>query len=363
MTTGRINQVTVRHASPRRGHTAPAAGATGPEFVTTASMTPAAGFARPPRRGLRSLPVGDLVPRISHVPGAFPRSSGPESTPSLKTARRRPPRGASRMRRISGRLTATRLGQRLASPRPSTSPATASKGLCGDSFSGSRATPATLPEPGLPFPERVHPARQAHRPHGPRRAGQNTVLTRPRQSHGARAGSQCLGPTRLPPTPRRSCRSTGEPARLLRPVVPGRRPNPEGLKAAPSPHRPSERHRPHLPSAPTAPDWTGGQTLVGTRPPCVLRPPCSRKRPILGGHGVKNVRRVRSVSTISRFLPFRLGRNQPASTLVGSHGGRQLLRAGSGWGFDSTLSIGRSLLKDEGGGLGNGHIPLNPARH
>ena len=41
--------------------------------------------------------------------------------------------------------------------------------------------------------------------------------------------------------------------------------------------------------------------------PSVLRPPCSRKRPFLGGHGVKSTRRVRSVSTISRFSRFRLG--------------------------------------------------------
>jgi len=42
----------------------------------------------------------------------------------------------------------------------------------------------------------------------------------------------------------------------------------------------------------------------------VLRPPCSRKWPILGGHGVKSLRRVRSVSTISRFFEFRLSRIQ-----------------------------------------------------
>ena len=67
---------------------------------------------------------------------------------------------------------------------------------------------------------------------------------------------------------------------------------------------------PPLPESRRRPTFAGPDPTVTTEEPLrrrqllsalVLCPPCSRKWPILGGQGVKSLRRVRSVSTISRF--------------------------------------------------------------
>jgi hypothetical protein len=69
--------------------------ATEPEFVTTADEA-SRELRRSVRKDFEGSPDGFLVPPISHASGAFPGSDGPESTPSLKTARKRPPTGGFR---------------------------------------------------------------------------------------------------------------------------------------------------------------------------------------------------------------------------------------------------------------------------
>jgi len=99
MTTGRINQVTVLHAPGQRArHEARVLWAKGPlprpELVTDqSSRTLCCGTARhrPLERFVRQAPHPRVPsPPISHASGAFPRSSGPESTPSVKTTDERP---------------------------------------------------------------------------------------------------------------------------------------------------------------------------------------------------------------------------------------------------------------------------------
>ena len=128
-------------------------------------------------------------------------------------------------------------------------------------------------------------------------ADQPPTPTGPKQSRTARrkrrAGTQCSQPPNTPPISARP----SLPAALRR----RRRPNPCGLEA------PSQSSG--CQTALTG-QMQSNREAVGRRQHSsafVLRPPCSRKRPILGGHGVKSTRRVRSVSTISRFSRFRLG--------------------------------------------------------
>lgn len=59
-------------------------------------MKASRGLHRSVREDFKGSPDGFLVPPISHASGAFPGSEGPESTPSLKTARKRPPTGGFR---------------------------------------------------------------------------------------------------------------------------------------------------------------------------------------------------------------------------------------------------------------------------
>ena len=161
------------------------------------------------------------------------------------------------------------------------------------------------------FPERVHPARQAHRPHGPRRTGRHTIADRARAESTARRSTPELDARAAQhhQRSRRTPRATTAQATLRR----RRRPNPF------TDSKPQAKPR-ESPSPPTAlgdrPD-SNSRGTVGRRQllsAFVLRPPCSRKRPILGGHGVKTTMRVRSVSTISRFSRFRLSRIPPLAS-------------------------------------------------
>ena len=162
-----------------------------------------------------------------------------------------------------------RLGQRLAIHIPlhrSQQPQRGSAGL----LSGFRAARSLPSQPGPSLPKRVHPAWQAHRPHGPRRPG-------------------------LPYHPRARAESDAEPKLSRTQSIPSRPNSPEvDSRRLPDPHQPCGE----------------GCRLQQFLSAFVLRPPCSRKWPILGGHGVKSLRRVRSVSTISRFFEFRLSRIQ-----------------------------------------------------
>ena len=106
----------------------------------------------------------------------------------------------------------------------------------------------------------MHPARQANRPLGPRRTSRHTIR--------------------------------------------------EAAESTVGPNWPDRSHRPPIPESRRRPTFAGPDPTVTTEEPLrrrqllsalVLRPPCSRKWPILGGQGVKSLRRVRSVSTISRF--------------------------------------------------------------
>src|SRR5215470_4021087 len=99
MTTGRINQVTVLHArSQREPHKAADTGALA-RSPARVSHRPIKSSLRHRTRGAprplgRSSPQSSKTrvpsPPISHASGAFPRSRGPESTPSVKTTDERP---------------------------------------------------------------------------------------------------------------------------------------------------------------------------------------------------------------------------------------------------------------------------------
>ena len=180
MTTGRINQVTVLHArlTPHdaagdgREPVAPARVSHRP-IQKSSLRPPNPTRTRPSRagspRGERQSRVPS--PPISHASGELPRSIGPESSPSVKTTVERPhlTRRAAWTRRISKRLMQTEVAQRLQSPHPSASHATASKALCdAHGIRLQRVHKGPAPKPGqVPLPKRAHPARQAHRPLGP----------------------------------------------------------------------------------------------------------------------------------------------------------------------------------------------------
>jgi hypothetical protein len=174
------------------------------------------------------------------------------------------------MRRISGWLIAVRTWPKASNPHPSPSPATAAKGLCGTSIRLPKRRLASRRSQALPFP--------------------SGYILRGRRIDRMVPG----GPASIPSSDR--AESDGEP-KLSRTRMPSRNRTERAGRRLASPTRPNQPYR-------------GAVRRRQLLSAFVLRPPCSRKWPILGGHGVKSLRRVRSVSTISRFFEFRLSRIQ-----------------------------------------------------
>ena len=168
MTTGRINQVTVLRArNPRLGASARGYGYRGSSPFPGQSKSPT-DQSRPPvaepagrttRMGSRFSRSTNRVPSppISHASGSLPRSTGPESNPSVKTTCERPHLRRGLPERGGSPIDWLRsdLAQRLTDPHPSPQLAEASKALCRSYLSRLQTGIIHCPplEPGHgPFP-------------------------------------------------------------------------------------------------------------------------------------------------------------------------------------------------------------------
>ena len=197
MTTGRINQVTVRRARgapealrahTRRPSTRGHAERTSPSKARVRHLFPfhrlqtAQRQANPPYHwgACPARAAQRPSPPVSQAPATFPRSSGPESGTSMKTAGKRPPartkkrthgfRDAADPQKANCRID-------LANGNQPTSVTTARRGplqlgaFCRAPIAGyavgARTRTSHSRKPGAPSStEQVHPARQAHQPLG-----------------------------------------------------------------------------------------------------------------------------------------------------------------------------------------------------
>jgi hypothetical protein len=148
MTTGRINQVTVRHAPPGGGSTTPVL-VRSPTLSQSQSSLPERSIRKSHLSGERtpyrssappfggaSVASGDCraaqpSPPISQVPGAVPESGGLGSAPSMKTSNKRPPstEGCTGCGGSPNVYLQSRFGHRQSNPHPPSSPAEARTAL------------------------------------------------------------------------------------------------------------------------------------------------------------------------------------------------------------------------------------------
>jgi|SRR5665213_2954326 hypothetical protein len=213
MTTGRINQVTVRPSRRsakawQRYWSASRRPLPSPEFVTSRiefNVSRTAQSLSVVIQRTRPRDAVNLVPR-SHTPQvAFPWFSEPKSAPSVETANAngRPAkwaakRNAADLLRISCNQVALAIGKQSTSL--SHRPRTARRSTVAGLTLALRAQALLRTKPKS-LPKRVHPARQAHRPPGPGKASHHSHKVPPNVDGAESKAAKPISMRQPPKTP------------------------------------------------------------------------------------------------------------------------------------------------------------------